>query len=105
MVASSAHDGPTSRRAIALALALGMVFLCFGCNRAETLTAADSLDDAVCPFSVYWPPLDPQDNSPELAKPLLHGNLALDAKLAARGGVEVRLLITVTRPSEETNRQ
>ena len=88
-----------------MALALSMELLCFGCNRAETLTAADSLDGAVCPFSVYWPPRDPQDNSPESAKPLLHGNLALDAKLAARGGVEVRLLITVTRPSEETNRQ
>lgn len=105
MAASSAHVGPTSRRAIPLALALGVQLLCVGCDRVETPTTADSLDGVVCPFSVYWPPRDPRDNPPESAKPLLRGSLALDAKQVARGGAEVRLVVTVTRPSEETDRQ
>ncbi len=103
MTASYPHSGSTSRSAIALAL--GVQFLCVGCDRAETLTAADSLNGAECPFSIYWPPRDPQDNPPASAKPLLRGSVALDAKPAARGGAEVRLVVTVTRPSEETDRQ
>ena len=88
-----------------MALALGVEFLCVGCDRTETLTAADSLDGAVCPFSIYWPPRDPQDNPPAWAKPLLRGSLALDSQQVARGGAEVRLVVTVTRPSDETDRQ
>lgn len=102
---TSACDRPTSGRAIPLALALGVQFLCVGCDRAETLTAADSLDGALCQFSIYWPPRDPQENPSESAKPLLRGSLALDAKETPSGAAEVRLLVTVTRPSEETDRQ
>ncbi|MCY2987155.1 MAG: hypothetical protein NTY19_04705 [Planctomycetota bacterium] len=103
MAASSAHDDLATRRAIVLAL--GVQFLCVGCDRTKTLTAADSLDGAVCPFSIYWPPRDPQDRLPASAKPLLRGSLALDAKQAARGEAEVRLVVTIARPSEETDRQ
>lgn len=105
MTASSAHGDSTFHGAIALALLLSAQFLCVGCDRAKTLTAANTLDGAVCPFSIYWPPRDPQDRLPASAKPLLRGSLALDAKSAARGGAEVRLVVTVTRPFEETDRQ
>lgn len=105
MAASSAHDRRNSRSLIALALALGVQFLGAGCDRTEALTAADTLDGAVCPFNVYWPPRDPQENPPASAKPLLRGSLALDAKQTPDGGAEVRLVVTITRPSEETDRQ
>ena len=107
MVVASAYDRASSERAIALALALGVQFLCVGCDRVDTLTAADSLDGAVCPFNIYWPPRDPQENASASAsaKPLLRGSLALDAKQTPRGGAEVRLVVTVTRPSEETDRE
>jgi hypothetical protein len=97
--ASSAHDRPTSRSQLPLALALAVQFLCVGCDRAETLTAADCLDGAVCPFSVYWPPRDPQEDPPTSAKPLLRGSLALHATQTSRGGTEVRLVVTIARPS------
>ena len=105
VAASSAHDRPTSRSLLPLALALAVQFLCVGCDRAETLTAADGLDGEVCPFSVYWPPRDPQEDPPTSAKPLLRGSLALHATQTSRGGTEVRLVVTIARPSEETDRQ
>jgi len=105
MAASLAYEGPTARKAVALALALGVQFLCVGCERAETLNAADSLDGAVCPFSIYWPPRDSHENPPASARPLLRGTVALNAKQMPSGGAEVRLVVTITRPSEETDRQ
>jgi hypothetical protein len=105
MAVTSAHDRPSSDWVIALALALCVQFLCVGCDRGETLAAVDSLDGALCPFDIYWPPRDPQADLPVSARPLLRGSLALDAKQTSRGGAEVGLVLTVTRPSEETDRQ
>lgn len=79
---------PSTERGIAYAVALGMQFVCVGCDRADTRTAADSLDGAMCPFDIYWPPRDPQDNPQVSAKPLLRGILALDAKQTPRGHAE-----------------
>jgi len=105
VAASSAHDRPSSGSLMALALALGVEFLCVGCNHAETLVAADILNGAVCPFNIYWPPRDPEENPPASAKPLLRGSLALNAKQTPLGAAEVRLEVTISRPSEEKDRQ
>ena len=105
MVSSPDHDRPSSRSLIALALAFGLQLLCLGCNHTEAPVAADSLDGAVSPFSIFWPPRDPQEKSPIPARPLLCGEMTLDTKQTERGGAEVRLAVTLTRPSEETDRQ
>lgn len=106
--------GCASRRALmALALAVVVHVVSAGCHREETptgervepLTGAESLDRAACGFDIYWPPRDPQENPPASAKPLLRGTLTLAAKPAARAGAEVRLVVTVTRPSEEADRE
>lgn len=93
------------RRAIPLALVVVLSVLSVGCQRAETLTAAEDLDRAVCVFDIYWPPRDPQEPAPASTKPLLRGTLALDTTPAARGATELRLVVRITRPSEEADRQ
>lgn len=98
---------------ITLALAVVVQVLSVGCHREETstchheepLAAAESLDQAACDFDIYWPPRDPQEKDPASKNPLLRGTLTLDAKQAARAGVELRLVVTLTRPSEEADRQ
>jgi hypothetical protein len=76
-----------------------------GCHRAESLPAAEKLDRAQCPFDIYWPPRDPHDNSVAATKPLLRGTLDLDVKQAILGGAELRLILTIKRPSAEDDRQ
>jgi hypothetical protein len=88
-----------------LALAVVAQVLSVGCQRAEPLIGAESLDRATCAFDIYWPPRDPDENAPASTKPLLRGTLALDAKQVARGGAELRLVVTLARPSEEAGRQ
>lgn len=99
------HYQPIHGKPIALAIAVGLQLLCVGCDRAEPLTGAQSLDGAACAFDICWPPRDPEEPAPASTQPLLRGNLALTAQPAAKGGTEVWLVVTVTRPSEETDRQ
>ena len=107
-------EGHHSRQPlILLALAVVAQILAVGCQRQETLTCqheeaftdAQSLDHTACAFDIYWPPRDPQEKSPALKNPLLRGNLTLDAKQTARDAVELRLVVTLTRPSQEVDRQ
>jgi hypothetical protein len=101
------------RTAIPLALAVVVQVLSLGCHREESLTATESVDHTLgesldrtnCDFSIYWPPKDPQENPAASTKPLLRGTLTLDSKQAAGGAAELRLVVTVTRPSEEADRQ
>ncbi len=90
---------------IVLVVALAAQAFSFGCRHSTTLTAADSLDGAVCPFSIYWPPRDPEESPPASTKPLLRGNVTVEATKAADGGSEVQFLVTITRPSEESDRE
>jgi hypothetical protein len=76
-----------------------------GCEGEGTLTAAENLDGVSHAFDVYWPPRDPQEVTSVPVRPLLRGRLALEAKRAVGGGGEVWLAITITRPSEEIDRQ
>ena len=96
------HHNPVSPRPFALTLTLALLL---GCNPTRTLKDADTLDGAVCPFNIYWPPQDPENEPPDSAKPLLRGNLTLDVTEAADGAAELRLTVTVTRPSEEEDRE
>lgn len=76
-----------------------------GCDRAATATAPQSLDGAACPFAIYWPPRDPQETPVASSKPLLRGQVTLDATEAEHGATEVGLVVRVTRPSDEADRQ
>ena len=103
--ATSGREYQSLRPQIPLALAVIVLVLSVGCHCRETLTGAESLDGAVCDFGIYWPPRDPEENLPASVKPLLRGTLALDAKEPAHGGAELRLVVTVRRPSEEADRK
>lgn len=117
---TSAHVHPIGRLFVTVALAACLQVFAAGCRRAETptapaesladpssapLTTAESLDGAACEFRISWPPQDPQEENPASAKPLLRGNLAVEAKSAEGGGAEVRLVVTLRRPSEEADRK
>lgn len=78
--------------------------LLFGCT-PPTLTDADKLESAVCPYCVFWPPRDPEEKARELTSPLLRGDLTVDATEAGDGSAEVRLVVTMTRPSTEADRE
>ena len=103
--AAIADERPSHLGSMLLVLAVAQQTLSVGCQRAETLAGAEKLEGAACAFDIYWPPRDPQDAAPASAQPLLRGSLALEAKPAARGGAELRLVVTMTRPSEEVDRQ
>ena len=101
------------RISITLTLTIILQALSIGCHREETttkkcedsLTAAESLDQAACDFDIYWPPRDPQDRKPASKNPLLRGTLDIETKQAAADGDELRLVVTLTRPSEEADRR
>ena len=99
----SLRDG--FRTSIPLVLAPAVLALMIGCHRSKTLAAAESLDGAASDFAIYWPPTDPQENPVASVLPLLRGTLALDTKQTTGGPAELRLVITITRPSAEGDRQ
>lgn len=92
-------------RAVIFVVTLSLQLFCVGCRHAAIPNEADSLDGAVCPFSIYWPPRDPQETPAKSARPLLRGKLALDATPAADGRSGIGLVVTITRPSEERDRE
>lgn len=100
-------------KAITLVLAVILQALSAGCNREETstkqcevpLTGAENLDQATCDFDIHWPPRDPQDSKPASKNPFLRGTLDLKTKQATPAGDELRLTLTLTRPSDEADRQ
>lgn len=76
-----------------------------GCEPAKKAAVAASLDRASCGFPIYWPPKDPHDDPPPATKPLLHGTLGVDTNQDDGNRTEIRLTVTLTRPSDERDRQ
>jgi hypothetical protein len=96
------------RMSVLLRLRIGAALLLLqlvGCQRVDPLTGAEKLDHATCDFGIYWPPVDAEVARPTAVKPLLNGILALDATKQASGAAEVRLVVTLTRPSTEADRE
>jgi hypothetical protein len=83
----------------------GLFLLSVGCQRVEPLSGAEKLEHATCDFGIYWPPVDPDAARPTAVKPLLNGTLVLDATERTQGEAEVRLVVTLTRPSTEADRE
>ncbi|MEQ8791694.1 MAG: hypothetical protein RIC55_35855 [Pirellulaceae bacterium] len=79
------------------------LLLALGCA-AEPL-AGEKLDGVVRNFDIYWPPRDPEEIAETSARPLLRGAVALEERPDASGGCELQLAVTITRPSEESDRQ
>lgn len=97
---------PERVRSVArFALVLAMLVLSFGCNRMEPLSGATEMDQATCSFDIYWPPRDPEEAVPPSGKPLLKGRLAVNTQELPQGRSELRLVVTITRPSEEADRK
>jgi len=88
VAASSVHDRPIPQSVTALALALGAQWLCVGCDGTETLTAADTLDGAVCPFDVYWPCARPTGESASIGQTVAARKFGPRRPTAAVGGGE-----------------
>ncbi len=90
-------------------LSVQNLLFCFGCTsesmKPDRLENSEPLNGAACNFDIYWPPRDPQENQATTGQPLLHGKVALKEHAATNGGSEVQLLVTITRPSEEADRQ
>jgi hypothetical protein len=95
------HLGAVVRWAFAAAVLL----VSAGCHRGETPAAVEKLDQATSRFDIYWPPRDPEEARAKSMPPLLNGTLAVDAKEQTQGGTEVRLAVTLTRPSAEADRR
>ncbi len=85
------------------------LLFCFGCAsesmKLDRLENSGPLNGAACNFDIYWPPRDPDENRATAGQPLLHGIVTLKEHTAANGQSEVQLLLTITRPSEEADRQ
>jgi len=80
------------------------LLLSVGCHRGEVASSGDKLDGATCAFDIHWPPLDPEGTLAELDRPLLNGVLSVEANEQPQGGAEMRLAVTITRPSTEDDR-
>jgi hypothetical protein len=92
------------RSAILIRLVAGFLLLSSGCARNEPLLAAEELRSTACDFNIYWPPKDPEEAVEQSVKPLLKGKLSVVAEGKPRGATAVRLVVTLTRPSEEADR-
>jgi hypothetical protein len=64
----------------------------------------NDLRPTACDFHVYWPPQDPEEAVKQSTKPLLNGTLSVVPEVQPRDVTALRLAITLTRPSEETDR-
>lgn len=84
---------------------LGLLVLCFGCAREEPIPGAVDLGSTTSEFGVYWPPKDPEKAVAESVKPLLKGTLGVVAQAEPRGPTALRLVVTLKRPSEESDRE
>ena len=75
------------------------------CRRVEPPISEHALPEARCPFAIYWPPRDPSHDVPASFKPLLRGSLAFAAKDIGDGVAQANLVVTITRPSAEVDRE
>lgn len=77
--------------------------LAFGCA-GESIEPA-RLNGAMSSFDIHWPPRDPENANARTAQPLLLGSIALEEVSFAAAESELRLALTITRPSTESNRE
>ncbi len=82
-----------------------LLLLFLGCGRTEPLRGAEELRSSTCEFNIYWPPKAPEEAGIQAIKPLLKGALNVVAEEQPRGVTAVRLVVTLSRPSEESDRQ
>jgi len=96
-----------SRRRALVLMTLAAVgqLLSIGCGGGSGSTVPGTLDGAVCPFDIHWPPRDPQEDAPQSAKPLLRGMLFANVEPSSRAAALLRLSVTLNRPSDEPDRQ
>ena len=104
-VASLGQDRQHLRTLVLWNFVVALLITPVGCHDGETLGAAERLDHASSDFAIYWPPVDPDEGLPASVKPLLKGVLTLDAEERDRGETEVRVVVTLTRPSAEADRR
>ncbi len=90
--------------AIELGVALALLLLSPGCGCDETPSTPGRRFHTASGFPIYWPPADPAEAPPKSLRPLLTGTLTLDAQEQPPGETEVRLAVTLTRPSTEDDR-
>lgn len=93
------------RSAIFIHSLAGFLLLFLGCDRAQPVSQADDLRPAACHFGIYWPPKDPEEAQAKSARALLKGTLNVAAEASTGGAASLRLAVTLTRPSEEADRE
>jgi hypothetical protein len=76
-----------------------------GCHQREAASTAPELHGELSDFRIYWPPQDPEQQTAKPPRPLLHGSLGLDATTTATGEASLKLVVAITRPAEEADRQ
>lgn len=93
------------RSAMFLLPLAAMAFSFPGCDRTPALSPPDDLRPASCDFGVYWPPKDPEEAGAKSARALLQGSLNVASGESTDGSATLRLAVTLTRPSEEADRE
>ena len=84
---------------------LALLLLSPGCDSPDTPSTPGRRLHTASDFPIHWPPADPAEVPPNSLTPLLKGTLTLDALQQADGETEVRLAVTLTRPSTEDDRE
>lgn len=92
------------RPAILMHPVLGLLLLSFGCARGGPISGAEELRSTTSDFNVYWPPRDPEEAVEKSVKPLLKGTLGVVAEAEPRGPTALRLVVTLKRPSDQSDR-